>query len=204
MTRSAVLPCSSRAGCDEARRCARSRERSADLHAGGRGRIARAARRGRRRAFLPQAGTVPRPSPPTPNPTSRPNIRTLQMAVALTYGASVPVVKVVCTPASTPNHARPTPTRSACSPTGERHGQRIRSRRAGPCARSSCLVRPTPMPRRRDEPRACPDWFGRPTSTGSTTGTRSSSGPPPAPGTRHRRRDRSRPAIHGRVWRHRF
>ena len=69
-------------------------------------------------AFLLQGGDCAETFVDNTEPHIRGNIRTLlQMAVVLTYGASVPVVKLATSPGSTPSRARPNSTRSGCTPT---------------------------------------------------------------------------------------
>lgn len=63
-------------------------------------------------AFLLQGGDCAETFADNTEPHIKGNIRTLlQMAVVLTYGSSMPVVKVARTLTSTPNRALPTSTR---------------------------------------------------------------------------------------------
>ena len=132
-------------------------------------------------AFLLQGGDCAETFADNTEPHIRGNIRTLlQMAVVLTYGASMPVVKVarIAGQYAKPRSADIDALGPAVLP--RRHDQRLRAGRGGARARPVAAGARLRQRERRDEPGARADrrraWRR---CTWCTTGTGSSSGPRP-------------------------
>ena len=112
-------------------------------------------------AFLLQGGDCAETFVDNTEPHIRANIRTLlQMAVVLTYGASMPVVKVarIAGQYAKPRSSRPRRPRAAVLP--RRHDQRLRTGRRGPRTRPVASGAGLRQRQRGDEPGAGADLVG--------------------------------------------